>query len=914
MIPGRALICTYGVPQFDKDSGSRRIMSHVDFLLDSGWRVDFFAVNGAKPDRYVRALQRVGVAVYEPDTASFEDLALSAPYRLLLFGFWQSAEQYIPTVRRFLPDCRVVVDSVDLQLLRDARRAFSASATRTLGPEYGSEVVGELNVYASADGVLTVSQKEADLINDFVGDPRRAFMIPDCEDHAPSPLPFSQREGVVFVGSFHHPPNAAAVEFLCRDVLPLIDPELLARHPVSIVGAGLEGSTLARAGEIPSVRLIGWVPTVMPYLERARVSVVPLTYGAGTKRKLLQALMVGTPAVSTSIGAEGLNLRDGETALIADEAPAFARAVERLLADRTLWDRISRQGRQHIRGTHSTAVVRKGFTRTVRAILGRPPQAERLREATDQTYVGRLRYQMHQKLAPKLSQVVAQHVPAGSKVAVLGEGSSELLHLETCTAVPFPHDEADGYAQPSSAEELIRLLDEARANGVDYLLVPITAHWWFMGSFPAFAEHLLAQHALVAREDDSYDLFSLATRAGTLLNRSHISIGREGIQATAASESESARLIAFYLPQFHRIPENDAWWGEGFTEWTNVATANPLFEGHYQPHIPADLGFYDLRLPETRQAQAELAQRYGITGFCYYHYWFGGKQLLERPFDEVLASGEPNFPFCLCWANEPWSRRWHGRNEDVLQPQTYSDEDDVAHIRWLIPALADPRSLCIDGRPIFIVYQGRDLPDPARTVETWRNEVAHAGLRDPYLMTVETGWDEGWDATQVGFDSKVMFRPQFTILRGAPRLAIGSHDGLEVRDYQTAWPILAEPEDVPYTHYETVCPSWDNSPRTNSRAVVLHNSTPDAYERWLTEVLARAAAREEDHRVVFINAWNEWGEGCHLEPDQRFGHGYLEATRDALEQAGRVSDESKLRSLRFDAGALAAARGSRTDE
>jgi lipopolysaccharide biosynthesis protein len=345
---------------------------------------------------------------------------------------------------------------------------------------------------------------------------------------------------------------------------------------------------------------------------------------------------------------------------------------------------------------------------------------------------------------------------------------------------------------------------------------------------------------------------------------------------------EAPRLVAFYLPQFHPIPENDAWWGEGFTEWTNVAKAKPLFDGHYQPHIPADLGFYDLRLPETRLAQAELAREYGISAFCYYHYWFNGSRLLNRPFDEVLASGEPDFPFALCWANEPWSRRWNGRPDDVLQAQAYSRKDDLAHIRWLLPALADPRALTIEDRPVFVVYQARDLPDPARTVETWRREVTRAGVPDPYLLTVETGWDEGWDATEVGFDAKIMFRPQFTTLREASRLRVPAHPDLEVRSYEAAWPLLARPEDVPYPTFETVCPQWDNSARTGGQGVVLHDSTPEAYEQWLHDVLARTMERPPEQRLVFVNAWNEWGEGCHLEPDRRWGLAYLEATRRAL--------------------------------
>jgi lipopolysaccharide biosynthesis protein len=345
------------------------------------------------------------------------------------------------------------------------------------------------------------------------------------------------------------------------------------------------------------------------------------------------------------------------------------------------------------------------------------------------------------------------------------------------------------------------------------------------------------------------------------------------------------RLIAFYLPQFHPIPENDEWWGEGFTEWSNVAAARPLFEGHYQPHIPADLSFYDLRIPDVRAAQAELARTYGISAFCYYHYWFSGKRLLEQPFDEVLTTGEPDFPFCLCWANEPWSRRWHGRNEDVLQPQAYSHADDREHVRWLLPALADDRAVTIDGKPVFVVYQARDLPDPARTVEVWRDEIDRAGLPGIYLLTVETGWDEGWDATQVGFDAKVMFRPQFTTLGRLPHRRIDEKPDLKVYDYAAAARAFAEPDDVPYLHFETVCPRWDNTPRAGERGIVLHEATPELYQQWLEVVLGRTRQRSADERVVFVNAWNEWGEGCHLEPDVAFGRGYLEATQRALRAA-----------------------------
>src|SRR5215475_4957626 len=184
---------------------------------------------------------------------------------------------------------------------------------------------------------------------------------------------------------------------------------------------------------------------------------------------------------------------------------------------------------------------------------------------------------------------------------------------------------------------------------------------------------------------------------------------------------DTPRLVAFYLPQYHPIPENDEWWGTGFTEWTNVVSAKPVFAGHYQPHLPADLGFYDLRLPEVRQAQADLARNHGIHGFCYYHYWFQGRRLLRRPFDEVLRSGQPDFPFCLCWANENWTRVWDGSDKKLLIEQTYSADDDLAHIRWLAPAFRDPRHIRVEGKPLFLVYRARKLPDPLRTTSLWRS-------------------------------------------------------------------------------------------------------------------------------------------------------------------------------------------------
>jgi hypothetical protein len=487
-------------------------------------------------------------------------------------------------------------------------------------------------------------------------------------------------------------------------------------------------------------------------------------------------------------------------------------------------------------------------------------------------------------------------------VVVMTRGDDELLNLAERTGWHFPQQTNgvyEGY-HPADSADAIRKLETVRTKGAEYLAIPSTSLWW-LDHYRDFHVHLQSQYTEVIHRSDACVLYRLAPPAQRSLSApalpaparavapmaetspSRIAWGDDSDRAEFDSDQEQAvRLIAFYLPQYHPIPENDTWWGEGFTEWTNVGRAQPLFAGHYQPHVPADLGFYDLRLADSREAQAELARQYGIHGFCYYHYWFAGKQLLERPFQEVLRSGRPEFPFCLCWANEPWSRRWNGRPESVLQAQEYSPGDDLAHIHWLLPALADTRAIRIEGKPVFLVYQGKDLPDPARTVETWRREVDQAGLPGVYLISVETGWDAGWDATQVGFDAKVLFQPQFTMLfNSGTQITLPTGDKPRVFDYEKAWPLLARPEPVAYRRYDTVFPSWDNSARTGENGVVVHNCSPAAYHQWLTHAVEKAMAEPPEHRVIFLNAWNEWGEGCHLEPDLRHGRAYLEATRSA---------------------------------
>ena len=360
---------------------------------------------------------------------------------------------------------------------------------------------------------------------------------------------------------------------------------------------------------------------------------------------------------------------------------------------------------------------------------------------------------------------------------------------------------------------------------------------------------------------------------------------------------ESMRVIAFYLPQYHPIPENDAWWGKGFTEWTNVTKARPLFRGHYQPHLPADLGFYDLRVAESREAQANLAREYGITGFCYYHYWFSGKPLLHRPFDEVLTSGRPNFPFCLCWANENWTRVWDGGDSEILMKQTYSDEDDLAHIRWLAQAFADPRYIRVENKPLFIIYRAHKLPDLRKTTAIWREQCRRLGIGEIFLCRIDTALDT-LSPSEVGLDAAVEFQPDLSSL--GPRL--GCHrlrefrwndlhfflrrkllgDDINAHNYRHLVSSMSRRIQPDYLRFPCVTPSWDNSPRRRRDATAFIQSSPKLFHQWLVATLDNLAKSKNTPRMLFVNAWNEWGEGNHLEPDQRYGRSYLEALRDAL--------------------------------
>lgn len=362
-----------------------------------------------------------------------------------------------------------------------------------------------------------------------------------------------------------------------------------------------------------------------------------------------------------------------------------------------------------------------------------------------------------------------------------------------------------------------------------------------------------------------------------------------------------ARVLAYYLPQFHPIPENDEWWGKGFTEWTNVGKAKPLFPGHYQPHVPADLGYYDLRVPETREAQAQIAREYGIEGFVYWHYWFGnGKQLLERPFNEVLASGKPDFPFALAWANETWQGFWFGDDgsRNVLIEQTYpGDEDYISHFYAVLPAFKDRRYITCEGKPLFVVYKPEQVPDMAHFISLWQELAKANGLKGIYFIahqaslftptevqdSLDVCLSSGFDAINVVniWTKEVHQYPMWNrIIR---RLLYKNERFRFVPDLRPYLPGLFRCSfDDRETVIPTIVPGWDHTPRTGIKGMVLYGSTPDKFEDITRMIVGDIIEKPIEKRFIFIKSWNEWAEGNYMEPDMKWGHQFLEALRRAI--------------------------------
>lgn len=356
------------------------------------------------------------------------------------------------------------------------------------------------------------------------------------------------------------------------------------------------------------------------------------------------------------------------------------------------------------------------------------------------------------------------------------------------------------------------------------------------------------------------------------------------------------RILAFYLPQYHPIPENDEWWGKGFTEWTNVGKAKPLYRGHYQPKVPADLGYYDLRLPEARQAQAEMAREYGIEGFCYWHYWFGnGKVLLEKPFAEVLSSGKPDFPFCLAWANHSWEDKLFnkGGSNKILIEQLYPGEEDIArHFNHVLPAFKDPRYIRVGNKPLFMIYSPNELPDATGFMAKWNELAKSNGLEGIHFVAHAYDEKEVGRYLRTGFDAVNVvrlfhfFRKDFSFMEKAfmkiMKYAFGRG---RVVSYKRASKYFVGEEEKSDSCYPTLIPNWDHSPRSGRSGHILKDATPDLFYKHVRETFRTVEGKEEGRNIVFLKSWNEWAEGNYMEPDLKYGKGFLEALKEALENS-----------------------------
>lgn len=375
------------------------------------------------------------------------------------------------------------------------------------------------------------------------------------------------------------------------------------------------------------------------------------------------------------------------------------------------------------------------------------------------------------------------------------------------------------------------------------------------------------------------------------------------------------RVIGLYLPQYHPIPENDEWWGPGFTEWNNVAKARPLCRGHHQPRIPADLGFYDLRMPEVRERQAEMAREAGLEGFCYYHYWFGGgRQLLQRPFEEVLKSGQPTLPFCLCWANHDWTNKsWKKsatqRTGSLIMGMEYSMDDHVAHFQYVLPAFRDERYIRVDGKPLFAIWAPRKFPEVRHFIDLWQRLARENGLPGIHFVGYTANSSKGLEGQKLnyynthlageyyksvldlGFDAVIssgLTRAQAVQL-GRLRLMwniFSFTTRIPSRANLDYWKIMRHyyvEEDCWENVYPTLLPQWDRTPRAGSKTEYLIHATPEKFQQTIDLALDKIKDKQPEHQILFLKAWNEWGEGNYVEPDEEFGHGWLQAIRNALD-------------------------------
>ncbi|HSR66660.1 MAG TPA: glycosyltransferase family 4 protein [Acidobacteriota bacterium] len=511
----QCLIASPEAPAFDRQSGDRRLYHLILLLREAGARVRFWAHDQREASPYLQRLQEQEIECFTGPEAARE--ALASPPDLVLTAFWKLTETLLPLVRARFPRCRVMADSVDLHLLRRSREALLGEGL--LHPEDGINFISELNTYACCDGVLAVSEKEASLIGDLLGRRQGIHTVPDYEEPYADAPPLSQRRGLIFLGNHRHQPNCDAVSWLLEEIVPLLGESLLADHPLRILGHGTElPRARSRGGPIPPpfklrnpnlVLPLGWVDDVKPLLASSRLSLAPLRFGAGTKRKVIESLLCGTPCVCTPVAAEGLGLEHEREVLIAGDAPAFAQAVKRLLQEDDLWRRLSESGREALQERHSPERARERLTAAVREVLSRPPQsARRARQARSRR--DHWMKSQYQHLLLRLRLTASQELNGEARLAVISRGDDDMLGLGLEHVVHFPCDSSGRplWHHPADSASAIELLQKQRQDGLTHLLIPSTAFWW-LEHYGGFADWLESHARLLHYSPDTCRIYEL---------------------------------------------------------------------------------------------------------------------------------------------------------------------------------------------------------------------------------------------------------------------------------------------------------------------------------------------------------------------------------------------------------------------
>ena len=522
----RALICAPLPPEHDRESGSRRIHHMIEHLREAGWTVAFACENAPAGSPHLQHLRDRGIPSYVGFGDATRDLIEVGSFDLVVFAFWYMADQYASLVRELSPRTRIVVDSIDLHWVRDARRIFAGLDPQrpSLDERYGSEFVRELNAYAKADRLLTVSEKEAHLINDLLGRPDHAVVVPDSDEIPFCRTGFEERRGILFVGNFRHPPNLDAVEYLCREILPRLPEKVRDEHPLMVVGNGLDGRVREAVGSCGQVQLVGWVPSLTPYLHAARVSIVPLRFGAGTKRKVFQSLMAGTPVVATPVAVEGMDLIHKEHVLVGGDPRSLATNLKRLLLEPALWGDLVERGATHAAETHGTRDAARRLVTAMKEILSSPRSTTVATEAPKQRAVRRFQ------------ESLVSALPDAATVLVVSRGDPDLVRIPGVHCEHFPQDPAGGFAgyHPRDCSWAIRHLGETLGEG-DCLAFPASSLWW-LDHYPDFAAHLTA-HLHKIWEDDDCLLFRRPKKPELRADTTNVAV-RDGEQRVPAMSGD----------------------------------------------------------------------------------------------------------------------------------------------------------------------------------------------------------------------------------------------------------------------------------------------------------------------------------------------------------------------------------------